>query len=834
MGIGKYIGQNYYFHIDFTRYLDEKYLIKLKAAIEIAKKKSDLKFNIVKFTQSKVSLLNYPGFWDDPFPVLTHSCSINLSTSEYSYIDYSGIQNPYILHRKELLIPTDHINWPEWAALTATAEAEGLFTNTSKIGRNDYWKKLLKSKNLYLVGHQLFSEDDKTIVDRHKTALTRYSLSKPFRFLMENDYLSGQYTIFDYGCGKGSDIKFVSEMGVQINGWDPFYSPNQTVIQSDIVNLGYVLNVIEKITERTETLKKSAALANKLLVVSVMLEKKDLGKAVVHRDGVITSKNTFQKYFKQEEIKNYILSVLKITPVSFGPGIIGVFFDEQEEQKYLDLRYTSKTWRGKKKLLNNQNEDELISKYQDIIYEYCNKCFELGRPLYQQEALSIRPLIEELGTWRRTTNYLLSLVDKKYLREAEKMRKSDLIVLLSLNEYMGRIHYKHLTPRLKHDFKYFFDSYKKARKVSQELLHNIGNSYSINEACEDMVLNGYGYIDSDGNYIFESEQLNFLSPILRIYTGIGLDLYGVSESIDLIKIHVESQKLTLMVFDDYQSNPLPRMLERIKIDMKNQNMKFFDYVDDYEPEYLFLKSRYMRKSSENFEKQLAFDLEIKSLGIEDYGNYGPKPKIFSNILKSSGIEIHQYNMKLVQNPPNLDSSCGRYFKFRDLIECGETQQQQQIANLPKQAETFEALGLLARLVIDPVCDYFGRVTLTYGFCSRELAKMIPGRIEPRLDQHSSCEKNTRGNLICKRKGAAVDFIIDNESMVEVAKWIAINTPFDRLYLYGDDLPLHVSYGPENSGQIIIMSKLPGQKQLMPKVVKLSDFLDQDFILYFKK
>ena len=71
-------------------------------------------------------------------------------------------------------------------------------------------------------------------------------------------------------------------------------------------------------------------------------------------------------------------------------------------------------------------------------------------------------------------------------------------------------------------------------------------------------------------------------------------------------------------------------------------------------------------------------------------------------------------------------------------------------------------------------------------------------------------------------------------MVEVEKWIAFNTPFDRLYLYGDDLPLHVSYGPENSGQIIIMSKLPGQKQLMPKVVKLSDFLDQDFILYFKK
>lgn len=114
-------------------------------------------------------------------------------------------------------------------------------------------------------------------------------------------------------------------------------------------------------------------------------------------------------------------------------------------------------------------------------------------------------------------------------------------------------------------------------------------------------------------------------------------------------------------------------------------------------------------------------------------------------------------------------------------------------------------------------DYFGGIELTYGFCSRELAKHIPGRIDPSRDQHASHELNTRGNLICKRLGAACDFIVPDKSMLEVARWIVENTPFDRLYYYGDDKPLHVSYGPEHNQAIVVMT--PGKSgRLIPKVV----------------
>ena len=53
---------------------------------------------------------------------------------------------------------------------------------------------------------------------------------------------------------------------------------------------------------------------------------------------------------------------------------------------------------------------------------------------------------------------------------------------------------------------------------------------------------------------------------------------------------------------------------------------------------------------------------------------------------------------------------------------------------------------------------------------------------------------------------------------DLAKWITTNTKFDRLYFYGDKLPIHVSYSPDHSRQIVTMNKGKSGK-LIPKVVK---------------
>ncbi len=130
---------------------------------------------------------------------------------------------------------------------------------------------------------------------------------------------------------------------------------------------------------------------------------------------------------------------------------------------------------------------------------------------------------------------------------------------------------------------------------------------------------------------------------------------------------------------------------------------------------------------------------------------------------------------------------------------------------------------MCSLFLDPVIDYFGGINLTYGFSSPALSAKIDGRIAPKLDQHAGHECNRLGKLVCDRGGAAVDFGVDDENMLEVAQWIVLNTPFDRIYFYGKERPLHVSYSATPVGQVTLMQST-AKGNLVPKTVDADQFL----------
>ena len=111
------------------------------------------------------------------------------------------------------------------------------------------------------------------------------------------------------------------------------------------------------------------------------------------------------------------------------------------------------------------------------------------------------------------------------------------------------------------------------------------------------------------------------------------------------------------------------------------------------------------------------------------------------------------------------------------------------------------------------------IKLTYGFASPELNRNIPARIAPKIDQHAAHEINRRGNLVCSRLGAAVDFLVEYESMLEVAQWIVKHCSFDRLYFYADDRPIHVSTSSENTMSVVIMKMRKDNREGPTKISK---------------
>ena len=80
---------------------------------------------------------------------------------------------------------------------------------------------------------------------------------QPLTMAMTDQLLSRSSLVFDYGCGRGDDIRHLSALGYKVDGWDRSHRPHAQRSEADIVNIGYVINVIERPEERAETLCKA-------------------------------------------------------------------------------------------------------------------------------------------------------------------------------------------------------------------------------------------------------------------------------------------------------------------------------------------------------------------------------------------------------------------------------------------------------------------------------------------------------------------------------------------------------------------------------------------------
>jgi hypothetical protein len=176
---------------------------------------------------------------------------------------------------------------------------------------------------------------------------------------------------------------------------------------------------------------------------------------------------------------------------------------------------------------------------------------------------------------------------------------------------------------------------------------------------------------------------------------------------------------------------------------------------------------------------------------------------------------------------DLDERCGANFVLRDLVEAGDTWRRTRVANSPLQAATVDAIKRLTREILDPVFSEFGPIQITYGFSSPALTRLIHGRIDPTRDQHAGHELDANGDPICSRLGQAVDFWINGISSGLIAAWIAQRLPFDRIYFYGADRPLHVSVGPQEKRAFIAMIPGPSGRRI-PRLRSLN-WLEQQTV-----
>ncbi|MDN2483433.1 DNA phosphorothioation-associated putative methyltransferase [Vibrio agarivorans] len=624
--VGKHLPDAIYLHRDAFSGIP-KHLSQFIPAVAKAVSLPDDEWNLVKLFKKdfRLSLLHYPSFYEDSYPALKQSLNVDLAKLSHKITSYESSDNPPILHRKETMVLPESEYYDHFISLTQEGENAGLYQNTRVIGFKRSWENLIARHGYELVDGRLFRSsaipliEQESGIDRHKTALVRHELSAPMKSLVKHGYLEGSHSIFDYGCGRGDDLRELEAHGLDAVGWDPNFRPDSDKISSDIVNIGFVLNVIEDQDERLEALMGAWELANKFLVVSVMLANENyISQFKPYKDGVITSRNTFQKYYAQSEIKAYIERTLQEEAITVAPGIFYVFKDKVEEQLYLQSKYKRHhKWQQLTSPEPVESKDKaklLITQHQELFDAFWNRCLELGRVPANDEFEKSEQVRELIGSHKKVFTLLQEMFDTEAFAQAERAKKEDLLLYFTMGLFEKRKPYTQQPESLKRDIKALFTDYKTALNLAQELLFAIADNALINEQCIKANKSLPASLLNEGHsLIFHRDFIDELPLLLRVYVGAALQIYGeLDDEIDLIKIHTTSGKLTLTAYDDFEKS-VPFLVERIKIKMAEQEIDFFDYVDENRRPPLVNKHMLLPCSAELRKKQFNFDKRVASL-----------------------------------------------------------------------------------------------------------------------------------------------------------------------------------------------------------------------------
>ena len=599
-GVGKEIGGAVYVHSSCQAVLGEvveKAKHYLPAGFTYAVVKLNLKTEAVSFIESTDF-----DFADEP----TVGASI-IVHPDGEMRRRKQAKDPEIYHHKWMFVKDDYSGFDVELSKSRSKlwiDLPGL--DKRKIGKKSYWKAnvltLLNSDtsteatNNPSTGESendaTGTRNEQTEIARHKTAIRRASYSKPLKCLLRDGLLNQDKDYFDYGCGHGRDLKLLDDINIECSGWDPAFQPEAERKKAKVVNIGYVINVIEDPTERREAVKLAWELATEALCVAAQIEFAAPDKELqTYGDGCLTSRGTFQKYYNQHELREYLQDVIGTDAISAAPGIFYLFRCEETKQQFFANRYQRRYTVPRRRI-----SEVLFDQNKEILEPFMERLTQLGRIPLPEEYPQSAQLIEQFGSVKRAFKLVQKVTDESPWEEIAQKRSEDLLVYLALSRFGKRPPLSKLPASVRRDLKEFLGGYKVACARADTLLFRAGDPDAIDEACQ---RSGVGQLIENALIIHKS-CLEHLEPLLRIYEGCARALVGELDDANVVKLHRFSGKVSYISYANFEKDPFPILLERLKVSLRTLNIDWFDYSDWEDPYVLMTKGKLLAPTHPKF------------------------------------------------------------------------------------------------------------------------------------------------------------------------------------------------------------------------------------------
>ncbi len=391
--------------------------------------------------------------------------------------------------------------------------------------------------------------------------------------------LSAGVSLFDYGCGQGDDIRALAAGGIEATGWDPHFAPDNERISADVVNLGFVINVIEHPLERRAALQSAWSLTRKVLAVSAMV----VGQASVdglqpYGDGYLTSRGTFQKYYQHAELRQTIAHAIGCDPIAAAPGIFLAFRNEEDCEDFLLARrsvrrmptasFRSERIRARAAPVQPGLDDRIRQEMEAIAAFILQRgrtphIDELGRSTLEQLAA------ERVSIARAVDFSISQLVSPEDLEAAQARRREDLVV----HRALSLLNHSRATPSssIVRDIRALFGSQGELADQAKVYLFGLADAAKMQRSVDEAAAAKLGLIDHRGRFIFDAQALNELPGSLRCYAGCATHLSGEPVQDFLYRLDPARRRVSLLLLDDPRV-PLPTLSREVHIDLKRQNV----------------------------------------------------------------------------------------------------------------------------------------------------------------------------------------------------------------------------------------------------------------------
>jgi DNA phosphorothioation-associated putative methyltransferase len=492
--------------------------------------------------------------------------------------------------------------------------------------------------------------DAKQTIPRHRTAIARPDLSKPVALAIADGVLTTSSSLFDYGCGRGHDVTRLRALGYKADGWDPGHQPEAEIRPADVVNLGYVVNVIEDPAERTQALRAAWTLAGRALIVAA---RPDWEARTVagsqHGDGILTNRGTFQKFFTQEALQTWLKRELQAACVAAAPGIFYIFRDESHAQTLL----ASRTRRRLAPIRRPRVRQALYETHREVMEEI--HAFVAGRGRLP-ELWELNGNADRLATASLSIKHAAAILRQVIgaedwdndLEAARHRAEQDLLVYLALAAFTKRPKASHLPRDIALDIKAMFGSYTAACDRADRLLHSVADQSAVNAACGQSKV---GKLTPEALYVHQTASQE-LSPLLRVYEGCARVLTGSIADANIIKLVRISPKVSYLSYPKFDRDPHPALATSVRADLRRLDVKYTDFRESANPPVLHRKETFVADDYPLREKFVRLTRQEERAGLLEASSSIGTQEGWRTRLDVSGYRLQGH--KLVRNPACRD------------------------------------------------------------------------------------------------------------------------------------------------------------------------------------